>query len=67
MLIAEVMIDITKIQTFDVPPSLKTLQVAKNAIDGKYKLLNTVMWVSGGVLLVCYLYHKRKKNDRCVR
>lgn len=61
------MIDITKIQTFDIPQSLKTLQVAKNTIDGKYKVLKIFIWVSGSVLLVYYLYRKRKENEKKYR
>jgi hypothetical protein len=64
MLIAKVMIDITKIQTFAVPPSLKTMQLAMDTIDGKYKELKIFVWVSAGALIVYYIYRKRKDNEK---
>lgn len=64
MLIAEVMIDITKIQTFAVPPSIKTMQVAMDTIDGKYKAVKIFAWLSAGALLVYYIYRKRKDDEK---
>jgi hypothetical protein len=64
MLIAEVMIDITKIQTFAVPPSVKTMQVAMDTIDGKYKVVKIFAWIAAGGLLVYYLYRKKKDNEK---
>lgn len=58
------MIDITKIQTFAVPPSVKTMQVAMDTIDGKYKMVKIVAWVSAGALLAYYLYRKKKDNEK---
>ena len=64
MLIAEVMIDITKIQTFAVPPSIKTMQVAMDTIDGKYKVVKIFAWIAVGGLVVYYLYSKKKDNEK---
>jgi hypothetical protein len=58
------MIDITKIQTFAVPPSIKTMQVAMDTIDGKYKVVKIIAWIAVGGLVVYYLYSKKKDNEK---
>lgn len=58
------MIDITKIQTFAVPPSIKTMQVAMDTIDEKYKVVKIFAWLSAGALLVYYLHRKKKDNEK---
>jgi hypothetical protein len=58
------MIDVTKIQTFAVPPSIKTMQVAMDTIDGKYKVVKIIAWFAAGGLLLYYLYRKKKDNEK---
>jgi hypothetical protein len=58
------MIDITKIQTFDIPASLKTMQINETAMKGKIKILRFILGFSAVGLFAYYLYRKKKKNEQ---
>jgi len=58
------MIDITKIQTFDIPASLKTMQKTEMTMKGEIKILRYILGFSAVGLFAYYLYHKKKKNEQ---
>ncbi len=58
------MIDITKIQTFDVPPSLKSIQVSQTSMTAEIKTLRVILGITAIGLVVIYFYRKKKKNEQ---